>query len=325
LFLVKSWTLPIPENNVELQSSWTTIWYQWYAGKSTLNILKVFNWWLDPVDQTPYTYRINASKRAYQIMWFLENWNVAYNFLSQANAAANLINRFPISKWKVLGILLEQTTNIPLQDIRTWVVDVRIDTWAVDMYVTNTIKKSWKINELYWTMENMASSQKYDKPQTNCPTWFILVPWNMDFWQPAFCVAKYEMSYADVATNTWTSTVWWVDWNTIAYTWTKVPVSMAWRLPIADIKQGEAISSCQNMWPWYHLITNNEWMTIARNIEAQPINWSWWVVWTNYIFNLVSDSNMWCWKYIKYKINIHFTMKSLGNKNMTMILKYSMW
>jgi len=191
---------------------------------------------------------------------------------------------------------LENWTNTPLQDIRTWVVDIRTDTWAVDMYITNTIKKTWKINELFWTMEFLANSQKYDKPQKDCLKWFIPVPWNMDLWQPAFCVAKYEMSYADSYWDTPNTLInYWTYWNTVAYTWSKIPGSMAWKYPIVDITQQQAIDSCKSIWQWYHLITNNEWMTIARNIEKQPINWSWWVVWVNYVFNWVSnDLNKWC-------------------------------
>jgi len=221
-------------------------------------------------------------------MWFLENWNQsAYNFLPQANAATNLTNRFPFSKWKVLGILLENGTNTPLQELLwTWQLDIRSYTWSVNMYITNTVKQTWKVNELYGTMENMAISQKYDKPQKDCPTWYIPVPWNMDFWQPAFCVAKYEMSYEWL---TQTDNSW--DWNTYSYldniatrpTLWKI-VSQQWNSPIAEITQLEAILECKAIWPWYHLITNNEWMSIARNIEQQWINWSSWQVWSWYIY-----------------------------------------
>ncbi|MDD3084475.1 MAG: hypothetical protein PHU32_01090, partial [Candidatus ainarchaeum sp.] len=38
------------------------------------------------------------------------------------------------------------------------------------------------------------------------------------------------------------------------------------------IKQTEAITACESIGG--HLITNNEWMTLARNIEQVPSNWS---------------------------------------------------
>lgn len=46
------------------------------------------------------------------------------------------------------------------------------------------------------------------------------------------------------------------------------------RYPIADINQGDAIAACNAIGPGYHLITNNEWMTLARNIESVAHNWS---------------------------------------------------
>ena len=35
------------------------------------------------------------------------------------------------------------------------------------------------------------------------------------------------------------------------------------------------------MWDWYHLITNNERMTIANQIENNSKNWSWWIIWSS--------------------------------------------
>ncbi len=49
-------------------------------------------------------------------------------------------------------------------------------------------------------------------------------------------------------------------------------------------------------------------MTIARNIEKQPINWSWWIVWQNFIFNWVSDSDYWCWNTQTGTIDIYTSL-----------------
>jgi hypothetical protein len=40
------------------------------------------------------------------------------------------------------------------------------------------------------------------------------------------------------------------------------------------MNQSEAIAACKSLGQGYHLVTNNEWMTIARNIESQGENWS---------------------------------------------------
>jgi len=96
-----------------------------------------------------------------------------------------------------------------------------------------------------------------------------------------FAVAKYEMSYDDLLAKHSTAT----SWETIAYSWAQTPISKADRLAVVDIKQVEAISQCKKLWTGSHLITNNEWMWIARNIEAQSWNWSWALVGTGHIPN----------------------------------------
>jgi len=48
-------------------------------------------------------------------------------------------------------------------------------------------------------------------------------------------------------------------------------VSTANGAPIVHITQEQAATACPT---GYHLITNDEWMTIARNVEAQTANWA---------------------------------------------------
>lgn len=64
------------------------------------------------------------------------------------------------------------------------------------------------------------------------------------------------------------------DWNTVTYVSGKAILSQAGKYPIAVINQTEAIAACQSMGSGYHLITNDEWMTIARSIEVNPVNWN---------------------------------------------------
>jgi hypothetical protein len=183
-----------------------------------------------------------------------------------------------------------------LQQIQTWVVDLRNNTTNIDMYLSTTSIIQWTPKTLYWIMETLALNQNFTEPK-ECPIWFIPVPWNRDLWQPAFCVAKYEMSYHGLQ-QTDNS----LDRNTYSYldnAWTKPStwsiVSEQWNSPIAEITQLQAIAECEAMWKWYHLITNNEWMTIARNIEQQWTNWSSWIVWNWFIYNWFShDLTMWC-------------------------------
>ncbi len=296
LYIVKWTKLPIPDESITLESLWTVIWYQWSFSEEILNKIWVNGWWKDPLDDTYYTYRINANKTAYQIMWYLENGTEisSLNLLNQTNAI-DYTKRYPKIYWNVLWILIDNTTNKPLDKIKTWTFELQWDATNIDididLYFLTDSRIIWTPQTLYWILETIASNQNFSLPLT-CPTWFISVPWSRELWQPSFCVAKYEMTYTDADTPS--SIWWWTDWNTVSYTWAKIPVSMAWKYPIADITQQQAIDSCKSMWEWYHLITNNEWTAIARNIEIQPINWSGWIVWENFIYNWVSNWTSWC-------------------------------
>ena len=54
--------------------------------------------------------------------------------------------------------------------------------------------------------------------------------------------------------------------------------------PWVSISQTSAITACSALGSSYHLQTNNEWMTIARNAEAQAGNWTLGSVGLGYLF-----------------------------------------
>lgn len=71
-------------------------------------------------------------------------------------------------------------------------------------------------------------------------------------------------------------------------------VSVASGYPIANINNPNAVTRCQNVsinGNATHLITNDEWMTIARNSEAQASNWSLGAVGSGYLFAGHNDNN----------------------------------
>lgn len=84
-----------------------------------------------------------------------------------------------------------------------------------------------------------------------CPTGYVEVPGNSTYSTNDFCVMKYEAK--DVG---------------------GVATSQAASLPWRNISQTNAITECTDLGSKYHLMTNNEWMTIARNIEQVANNWT---------------------------------------------------
>jgi prepilin-type N-terminal cleavage/methylation domain-containing protein len=85
-----------------------------------------------------------------------------------------------------------------------------------------------------------------------CPTGYIRVPGNSLYQTKDFCVMKYEAKAGSA---------------TVAAT------TQAVGTPLVNINQSDANQACTNNGAGYGLITNAEWMTVARNIEAQNSNW----------------------------------------------------
>lgn len=289
LYQIKNLYVPIPDSYITISLSWTLISYQWLVWTWVLPQIRADDI-KDPMDSSYYTYVVNSSKNAFQLLWYLEDAsNLAISSTNTTYAATDYTTRTIKTVWASLWVFFDPNTNTPITTNIDLFLAQSGTTYKV--IVKDKVAKTLKGMEIWGWLQSLSIKQWLFTQPSNCDTWFIPVPWNPDFMQPGFCAAKYEMTYAD-ATNP-NSTWWWTDWNTMHYTWAKTPVSQAWLYPIADLTQQQAIDSCKLI--WWHLITNNEWMTIARNIESQSSNWSNWVVWSWYINNWISNSlNMWC-------------------------------
>ncbi len=90
-----------------------------------------------------------------------------------------------------------------------------------------------------------------DLKTQNCPYGYIPVPGNSDLGTNSFCVMKYEA-------------------RNISGVPTSQPQGRAW----ARVSAIEAKHLCKNLGPGYDLISNPEWMTIARDVESIGENWS---------------------------------------------------
>ncbi len=96
-------------------------------------------------------------------------------------------------------------------------------------------------------VDNAVSS-----PTVNCPTGYIIVPANTNYFPKQFCVAKYEMKNNGYGAITSTAT----------------------GTPKVSISRTTARSACQNLGASYDMISNDQWQTIARNIAGTASNWS---------------------------------------------------
>jgi prepilin-type N-terminal cleavage/methylation domain-containing protein len=104
----------------------------------------------------------------------------------------------------------------------------------------------------------------------NCPTGYIKVPGNSLYKTKDFCVMKYEAKAGSA---------------TVAAT------TQAIGLPQINISQSNSITSCSLNGAGYGLMSNAEWMTIARNIEAQASNWTGGAVGSGVLWRGHTDNN----------------------------------
>ncbi len=140
-----------------------------------------------------------------------------------------------------------------------------------------------------------STTHQLAKTQVICPAGFILVPGNPLYQTGDFCVMKYEAKCAPVTDATMgiqpspSSACFGTSGKNPEGVYKnsgarcacsalnqKQVVSTASGTPIAfipgyDTTANNATSYCQNIGA--HLITNNEWMTIARNVEQVASNW----------------------------------------------------
>ena len=138
----------------------------------------------------------------------------------------------------------------------------------------------------YLTFKNIKNTNRAPAP-SDCPTGFVPVPGNHLYGtvgnKGGFCVAQFEMKVdqngdgiGDSNTScksskdiyTWKNT----GTNCAYNTGTRSLVSSAEGYPLTYINQTDSKLACESIGG--HLITNEEWMTLARNIEIVPDNWS---------------------------------------------------
>lgn len=252
LRFVETWVVPIPDNPITLSVENKDFAVQWDAWTTVSGVLKV-SWELkDPLDWKYYPYITGLSRRWAQVATFLED--------------SDSDSKKPFFKGNNFWLILDENNNPIHKDTSV------ISSWKFDTLASWTAEKEIKVlfweNPLkmkafmLWGQLSQATTGRSYAPPRRCPDNFIPVPWNKDLWQPGFCVWKYEASLNSKKFET-----------------------IPWKMPftLQDITSFTNSEQCAENWPWYHIMTLNERITIARNIEMVSSNWSSWVVWTGYV------------------------------------------
>lgn len=294
LYTIKTGEYPLPDEKINISISGSLISYQWVIWDIVTNSIQMSKIPTDPKDGGKYLYTTWNGWKWYKLWIYSENHDDNSRYLNAI--------------WIWPAMLLDENNQIVNQDIDVFLSQSWTSYKAV---VDSNTTLSWNWIDLWGWLQALALKWWIFWAPLSCPDWFIPVAGQPEFSQPWFCVAKYEMTYvdADIPNSTDSGT----DWNTVKYEIWKIPVSMPWKYPIADITQEQAIQACKSIWG--HLITNNEWMTLARNIESNPINWSWEQVGSWYISNgLSNNATLWCGAWSDTKWLYSALPRSWGSK-----------
>ena len=116
---------------------------------------------------------------------------------------------------------------------------------------------------LYSTVVNPQYYELIYEEETipdDCPPYWVRVPGNTLYHTRTFCVMQYEAKIKNQ------------DDGNQTYSASYEPESRISGTPWVNISQINAKSECESIGA--HLITEDEWLTIVRNIELQPANWT---------------------------------------------------
>ena len=135
--------------------------------------------------------------------------------------------------------------------------DCTSNSWFVNLDVTSLNKATDAVISItadHSSSDGESATQAL-KEVTNsflCPENFVAVPSLKDYTTNSFCVMKYEAK-KDGSGNA---------------------ISQPTSYPYRYITRDDSITKCQDIDTGYDLITNDEWQSIARNIEFVTSNWA---------------------------------------------------
>ena len=197
------------------------------------------------------------------------------------------------------------TSSNPLTD--SAITDNGLSSVTVSVAITCPYSASPSISEVTVTVkynnpqQTLISSSYIDqannmyKAPITCPTGFIPVPGSVTYGTSSFCVMKYEAKCALTVSPTAGLTTTTNEYNNTTTACTSANsrgvVSTASGGPITSIDQSTSTTYSTNTigCSGCHLMTEAEWMTIAQNLLANPVNWSGGVVGSGFIYSGHND------------------------------------
>lgn len=257
LEMIKStWNLPLPEDSVQVVASGIQMWYQWYAGDSTLSRIDFKEGGKDPKDKTYYSYYVTKDKKYFQLMTFLEDKETNTTFIPSVYAL-DYSKRIPQVTWNNLWILTD-TINTPIQEIlsikSTWIIDI-VSAWSSYIaHISNNEKIIWDGTVLKQSIPNKSCKRLQEIWAGNGDGIYKINPSGS---------TEIEV-YCDMTTNGW----WW----TLVHKTTNNETNLIWNL---DTTEWYANWDADNEYRlsinyWKDLSTE---AIMAKNIRIDGVDW----------------------------------------------------
>ena len=200
----------------------------------------------------------------------------------------NLRDNLSIKEIKVDGSLcnLSNVSSLSL-GLNEITLEGCLDNLSTDKPLISLVTDT-KIVDKYEYIKNanlVSSSEGNGSASLDCSSLnggeWILVPGNSDLGTSDFCVMKYEakattssLSNLNDSTNMYCGNGNDDGTNNCPTDGSVNITSKPEYKPLTQVTQVEARQLCENLGPGYHLITNAEWVTIARNAENVASNWA---------------------------------------------------
>lgn len=226
------------------------------------------------------------------VVWLDTSW-CAYGSTSFTNSLWWTNTELKYDSWtNKCYVFWDENTNA-INACNKWVTDNATLWWSWIWVPARNFVTDWNWTNL---KDSFYQREVVYNGNTYVCRWFAAMKYEAKFTSTSWKIQPNPTDWA-----TWAVSDYVTDNDTFSETVDSWITSKAWDYPIAFIRQWEAIWACK--WSTnnqYHLITNNEWMAVARNIEAQTVNlkdwnklyrWLNWWSWINW-----EDWVLWCGK-----------------------------
>ncbi len=259
------WRLPIPDDYIEVKTSWDTIAYQGYAWEEVLKKIKYDKEGKDPLDNTYFSYYATDNRKNFQLMALLEETGETVSLHNRREVLSNDIDyadRQVKVSWKKLWILTGgwDNLNVPVQEIweikDNWELDIATTPEEYISHIDDIDKISWSWSELIKSIYNSSCKRILESSLDNWDWIYKINPsWNDEF--EVYCDMSTDGGgWQLVATNTWPVN----DYNN----W-RTTTRDQWWCPLKVFGENWACQTNWNRWEeWHHRYSDWRWISVLE-------------------------------------------------------------